>query len=103
MRIPSKRKRECVFPASMQKLPGPGTIAILGPTTMNSRLNKGDIETQTNSVYCSNALPPTDSIASFIPIPAKLAADSTPPLGLRPPLIPPFFPTGNQAHTKVVP
>ena len=32
MRIPSKRKRECVFPASMQKLPGPGTRAILGPT-----------------------------------------------------------------------
>nr|YP_009380790.1 hypothetical protein AEK19_MT0397 [Utricularia reniformis]ART30667.1 hypothetical protein AEK19_MT0397 [Utricularia reniformis] len=32
MRIPSKIKRECVFPASMQSLPGPRTRAILGPT-----------------------------------------------------------------------
>lgn len=65
----------------MQKLPGPGTIAILGPTKPchEQSTQQGDIETKTHSVYCSNALPPTDSIASFIPIPAKLAADSTSP------------------------
>lgn len=27
-----QRERECVFPASMQKLPGPGTRATIGPT-----------------------------------------------------------------------
>ncbi|OIW13492.1 hypothetical protein TanjilG_01060 [Lupinus angustifolius] len=84
MRIPSKRKREFVFPASMQKLPGPGKRAILGPTKpcheqSTQQERAGDIETKTHSVYCSNALPPTDEIASLIPIPAKLAADSTSP------------------------
>lgn len=47
--------------------------------TVNRLSYKSRGVAKTHSVYCSNALPTTDSIASFIPIPAKLAADSTSP------------------------
>lgn len=55
------------------------TIRLLSRRITVDSTRAGDIETKTNSVYSSNAIPPTDSIASFIPIPAKLAADSTSP------------------------